>query len=144
MNNFISDGVFYAIIDAIIAEIGRGGKSLSVEKEKFMEILAGNLSEESKWFLWTLKMENSSLHKEKLRDIANENYREMQLKAGNHKSAPLVQSRHGLDIHTARLEGAGLVSVKEVGRIRMYSLSELGNELLEYVAKKVKSTSHQQ
>lgn len=113
---------------------------MSLDKEKIMGILTENLSEESKWFLWALKIENGSLHKEKLRDITNENYRKMQIKEGNPNPQPLVQSRHGLDIHTARLEGAGLVTVKEVGRIRMYSLSTLGLELLEYAAKKGKSS----
>lgn len=109
---------------------------MATQGDMFLEILANNLSNESKWFLWALMKEKGSLHKEQLRDIANEGYREMQLRSGNLKPSPLVPSRHGLDIHTARLEGAGLVSVKEIGRIRMYSLTELGQELLNYVAKR--------
>lgn len=107
------------------------------EREEFLEILAQNLSNESKWFLWALMKEKDALHKEKLKDIANMGYREMLKSEGKDATgAALVSSRHGLDIHTARLEGAGLVKVQEIGRIRMYSLTKLGEDLLRYAASK--------
>lgn len=105
---------------------------MALDKLQIYEILAKHLSEESKWFLFTLAQEKGPMHKEKLRDMANEQFK----KNNPNHSTSLIVSRHGLDIHTARLEGAGLVHVQEIGRIRMYSLTELGQELLTYLRKK--------
>lgn len=102
--------------------------------EEFLEILANNLSNESKWFLTVLMREDNSLHKEELRDLANNSYRDYLIKKGEELISPLIPSRHGLDIHTARLEGAGLVSVKEYGRVRRYSITPLGEALLGFIA----------
>lgn len=107
---------------------------MALEKKDIYDILVKNLSNESKWFIFALSKEKNPLHKENLRDVANEQYK----KANQPKNKNLIASRHGLDIHTARLEGAGLVEVKEIGRVRMYSLSELGQELLSYLMSKQK------
>lgn len=103
-------------------------------REEFLEILANNLSNESKWFLWTLLRAKDSLHKEELKDLANSAYKEFKTKNGEINPLPLIASRHGLDIHTARLEGAGLVTVKEYGRVRRYSLTNVGEDVLKYAA----------
>lgn len=100
-----------------------------------LSILLEHLSTESKWLLVTLKQSNGPLNKEQLRDAANSFYLENQFSKGIKQPEALIKSRHLLDIHTARLEGAGLVSVKEVGRIRIYSMTQLGEILLEYASK---------
>lgn len=105
-----------------------------METFQIYNILVKHLSEESKWFLFALSKEQGPMHKEKLRDVANEQFK----KINGDQSTSLIVSRHGLDIHTARLEGAGLVDVQEIGRVRMYSLTELGQELLTYLTKNKK------
>lgn len=46
---------------------------------------------------------------------------------------PLIRSRHMLDVYAARLEGGGVVTIEEVGRIRIYRLSEQGKEVMRYI-----------
>lgn len=104
---------------------------MSLDKKNIFDILTANLSDESRWFLFALSKEKNPLHKENLRDVANELF-----KANKDNTSNLIASRHSLDIHTARLEGAGLVEVKEIGRVRMYSLTDLGHELLTYIKNK--------
>lgn len=107
---------------------------MSLEKQNIYDILVDNLSTESRWFLFALSKASTSLNKESLRDLANEQHK----LATQGKTNNLIASRHSLDIHTARLEGAGLVEVTEIGRIRMYSITELGKELLKYLTIKSK------
>lgn len=102
------------------------------DRSQILNILSVNLSEESKWFLWTLIQEKRELHKEELRDMANHSFLERTKQQGS-EEIKLVTSRHGLDIHTARLEGAGLVVVRSLGRVRLYSVTPLGTELFEYI-----------
>ena len=110
-----------------------------------MEILLENLSEESKFFLFALDSE-SYLPKEKLKEIANKNYQLLYdaQKSNPDKQSnvctiepPLIQSRHGLDIHTARLEGAGLVTVEKIGQARVYKITDLGKMLLKFYIHKL-------
>lgn len=106
-----------------------------------MEILLENLSEESKFFLFALDSE-SYLPKEKLKEIANKNYQLLYEKQSNVCTIepPLIQSRHGLDIHTARLEGAGLVTVEKIGQARVYKITDLGKMLLKFYIHKLNNT----
>lgn len=106
-----------------------------LQTKEIMQILADNLTLESKWFLWALTEQKEALAKEELRDIANNGYQEFEKASGRTNSKPLITSRHGLDIHTARLEGAGLVRVQEKGRVRLYYLTELAKHLLRFLAK---------
>ncbi|MCM3358171.1 hypothetical protein [Psychrobacillus sp. MER TA 171] len=106
---------------------------MPLEKRDIFEILTNSLSEESKWFLFALSTEKVPLHKENLRDVANELFKRVN---AHDKKKQLITSRHSLDIHTARLEGAGLVNVQRIGQIRIYSLTELGTELLNYLTNK--------
>jgi DNA-binding transcriptional ArsR family regulator len=102
----------------------------------YFEILSENLSLESKWFLVILQQQKESINKEQLWELTNKSYRKIQSTGdnkGNTDPAHLISSRYSLDIHTARLEGAGLVQVKELGRMRLYSITSLGKQLLEYI-----------
>lgn len=103
-----------------------------MQEIEFFDILLENLSNESKWFLFILQQEEQPINKELLKDMANESYSKRNTEKGITSSEPLIPSRHLLDIHTARLEGAGLVQVQKVGRIRMYSITPLGKKLLKY------------
>lgn len=75
------------------------------------------------------------LLKEQLKDEVNRIYLEKKKSADNDLK-PLVTSRYVLDRFTQRLEGAGLVDVEEIGKARLYSLSKLGNQFLEYTRQK--------
>lgn len=100
----------------------------------FFKILFENLSDESKWFLVVLIQQKEYINKEQLRELTNKAY----FKANDLdevSAVPLIPSRYSLDIHTARLEGAGLVEVKELGRMRLYLITSLGKQLLDYVGK---------
>lgn len=100
----------------------------------FFKILYENLSVESKWFLVVLVQQKDYINKEQLRDLTNKAYvKAKELDENN--GTPLISSRYLLDIHTARLEGAGLVEVKEMGRMRLYMITTLGKQLLEYAGK---------
>jgi len=100
---------------------------------EFLDILKNNLSLESKWFLVILSQQSEAINKEQLKELANNLYTENEKKKGKEVESGLITSRHSLDIHTARLEGSGLVQVKEVGRARFYSITDLGKALLEYI-----------
>lgn len=105
--------------------------SLNIDK-KILSILSENLTNESMWFLYTLRTEDRELHKEELRDLTNEFYLKRAQKKDQSFDEKLISSRYSLDVHTSRLEGAGLVHVRNVGRVRFYSISDLGKKLFEY------------
>ncbi|MDX8367931.1 hypothetical protein [Cytobacillus sp. IB215665] len=97
-------------------------------REEILDILLDRL-EEGTWVLAALKTAPKPLLKEQLRDKVNELYSE---KTGADETQQLISSRYILDTYTSRLEGAGLVNVEVIGRARLFSLSELAHELLEY------------
>lgn len=96
-----------------------------MDKEKILSILSERLKEEGLYFLVALSRANGPLLKEKLRDVVNDQFQQK-------KGKKLINSRYTLDIWAARLEGAGLVDVQEVGRARLYSLAPLGEELINF------------
>ena len=96
--------------------------------KKVLDSLVKNLSNESKGLLITLFQEKNELKKETLRDLTNHNY----LTKFPDRPA-LIPSRFVLDIHCARLEGAGLVEVRHSGRTRYYKITEQGKLLLTYI-----------
>jgi len=101
-------------------------------EEMFFEMLAENLSNESKWFLVILEQESPNLvNKELLWEKVNDLYSK-----AKKSEESLIKSRYVLDIHTARLEGAGLVKVERIGQIRMYSITAIGLKLLKYLKSK--------
>ncbi|MEB2301623.1 hypothetical protein LAV72_18630 [Lysinibacillus xylanilyticus] len=110
-----------------------------MQEADFLEILFENLSHESKWFLFILLEEGKPINKALLNDMANDAYSKMQSEKGQPTNELLIPSRHLLDIHTARLEGAGLVKVEKLGRIRMYSITDLGEKLIQYIAAQPKN-----
>lgn len=80
------------------------------------------------WMMAALKIAGKPVNKERLRDLTNNHFKN---KAEDSEQA-LICSRHMLDQMTARLEGAGLVETFDLGRAKMYTLSELGNEIIKF------------
>lgn len=95
--------------------------------EELFHILYERCKDEGLMFLVTLEDANEPLLKDKLKDQVNKFY-----KHTYNTDTDLIKSRHTLDTWTSRLEGAGLVDVKEVGRARMYSITDLGRTMIEY------------
>lgn len=113
---------------------------MASDRESLLDVLAEHLTTESKWMLVTLFQEKRAIHKEELRDLSNESFLNYQKnKKLTNDETPLLSSRHLLDKHTDRLEGAGLVTVQEIGRIRMYTISPIGEELLLHITNKKKN-----
>lgn len=68
------------------------------------------------------------MNKELLGELVNETYQQQ-----TQSQKKLLGSRHMLDEMAAKLEGAGLVDVSEMGRARMYKLSLLGDEVILHI-----------
>lgn len=118
-----------SIIDSIIDSLKECRKKVEgiLSREQILTILSDRLGN-GKWALAILKKENRPLNKELLGELVNESYQQ-QARDGK----KLLGSRHMLDEMAARLEGAGLVDVSEVGRARLYQLSQLGEELILHI-----------
>lgn len=110
--------------------------------EDILQVIKKNLTKESQWLLFALSVENHGISKEQLWKKTNELFHNQNSSDTDHSSydpdSDLITSRYVLDIHTARLEGAGLVDLNIFGRTRVYSLSAFGREFLTYVKSKSK------
>lgn len=87
-------------------------------------ILKTNLSEQSKWLLYTLthSKENELLPKEILWEKTNALFQ-----SHNKNNNKVISSRYILDIHTSRLEGAGLIAFEQFGKVKCYKITDFGN-----------------
>ncbi|ALP37983.1 hypothetical protein ASL14_19115 [Paenibacillus sp. IHB B 3084] len=85
-------------------------------------------NENMMWMMAALRMANRAVQKEQLRDVTNALYKQFRPQA---EQLP-IRSRHLLDEAAAMLEGAALVHVAEVAKSKRYTLSPLGQELLNY------------
>ncbi|MBU7595900.1 cell division protein FtsZ [Metabacillus halosaccharovorans] len=94
-------------------------------KEEILDILKERLGD-AIYILIVLK--EGPLLKEQIKERANEYY-----KSKGNNNSDLIPSRHILDIYTARLEGAGLVNVREIGRARVYERSQLAEVLTNHI-----------
>jgi predicted ArsR family transcriptional regulator len=112
-------------------------------KDEILETLKNNLDHFGKTALYILSRESIPVGKESLGEMINERWRSLRQKAKDEGKLPqeekiedLVKSRYSLDIGMARLEGAGLVHIKQHGMARLYSLSPLGLVMCEYLQSK--------
>lgn len=96
-----------------------------MDREEILHTLSSRLKDGGLYFLVALSSSEGPVLKEKLRDLVNEQYQAR-------RGIKLINSRYTLDIWTARLEGAGLVDVQEIGRARSYSIAPLGRELINF------------
>ncbi|OIJ09449.1 hypothetical protein BKP35_16475 [Anaerobacillus arseniciselenatis] len=99
------------------------------------DIFTERMQQEGIWFMLALRDAHKPLLKEQLKEEVNRIYMEKKSFSDN-EPKPLVTSRYVLDRYTQRLEGAGLVNVDEIGKARLYSLSDLGRQFLEYTRNK--------
>lgn len=96
-------------------------------REDILNIFEKQLTEESTLLFSTLLRIKEPIAKEELWRAAN-----MGKKSDDPKKEFIINSRYTLDINIARLEGAGLITVKAYGRIRTYTVSELGYEFYQH------------
>ncbi len=110
-----------------------------MEKEEILQVLEDNLGD-GKYILAVLQLKKNmnEINKTELKDLTNALYSE-QLEKKRMKDpsikvdTKLISTRNQLDKITNRIEGAGLVNVREVGVIKMYSISPLGEELIRHM-----------
>jgi hypothetical protein len=93
--------------------------------EEILDILIKRNKPDGFYFLAVLKLAKGPMLKEKLWEEVNNQYKKR-------KGEELIKSRYTLDTIAARLYGAGLVNIEEIGRARLYSISPLGEFLLAY------------
>lgn len=110
-----------------------GGEIVSLGKEDILQILKNSLTRESLLLFTTIHQQQSPIAKEELWKLANKQYRMRQTEK---LEKEFIASRYILDLHIARLEGAGLINVKIYGRIRTYTISALGYEFWSYINQK--------
>lgn len=106
---------------------------MSLSKEEIFKVLKESLTRESLLLFTTIHQQQSPIAKEELWKLANKQYR---LRQTENMDKDFIASRYILDLHIARLEGAGLINVKIYGRIRTYTISTLGNEFWSYINQK--------
>lgn len=82
------------------------------------------------WMLAALRMADRPVQKEQLRDVTNALYKRVHPEVEQDQLP--IRSRYLLDEAAAMLEGAALVNVAEVAKSKRYTLSALGEELLNY------------
>lgn len=87
-------------------------------------------NENMMWMLAALRMAEHPIQKEQLRDVTNALYKQVHPDV-DQEQLP-IRSRHLLDEAAAMLEGASMVKVAEVAKSKRYTLSPLGEELLNY------------
>lgn len=87
--------------------------------------------------LWVMaammKQAPKRVSKEKIGEVTNAYFIEF----NPEKEWLPIRSRHTLDIIVAKLEGAALIDVIDEGRAKMYAVSLLGKELINYRKRKL-------
>lgn len=105
---------------------------------KHLEVLLERLTLESNFLLRTLYREKKkAINKIKLEELTNELFAGFATEYGRDPKIPLINSRFTRDLHTSRLDAAGLVDIEEIGRVRMYRISELGIALMQHLKRKL-------
>lgn len=95
-----------------------------------LHILKKNLSIQSTWILITLldSKENELIPKEALWEKTNEKFLADSQSNGNtlDSNVKIISSRYVLDVHTSRLEGAGLIDFEQFGKVKFYKVTDFG------------------
>lgn len=101
-----------------------------MSRESILDALlkATTKNENMMWMLAAIRVAKRPVQKEQLRDVTNTLFKQVRPEADE---LP-IRSRHLLDEAAAMLEGAALVQVAEVAKSKRYTISPLGNELLNY------------
>ncbi|EOO09637.1 hypothetical protein IGA_06265 [Bacillus cereus HuA3-9] len=114
--------------------------NISMSSSEIIDVLCENLND-GIWALRVLYAEGA-MNKEKLWDCINQYHKDYQIEnEKNYEGKKILPSRYSLDIMTARLEGAGLISVKAIGRVRICDVTNLGFALIKELEKKVEKNN---
>lgn len=100
-----------------------------LSREDILTRLAKNITLESGYLLTVLgNSEIQFAYKESLWEKVNKIYSEKHPEKGK-----LIGSRHILDYHIARLEGAGIIqTTTSIGKTKIYEVTELGFAVIEH------------
>lgn len=96
-----------------------------MEKNDILEVLRTRNKGAGLAILNVLKKADSKLTRKELTKQTDELLVANQLER-------VFRSRHGIEKYIAKLDGAGLIDIEEFGTSHLYSLSELGDELIKY------------
>lgn len=113
--------------------------NISMSSSEIIDVLCENLND-GIWALRVLYAEGA-MNKEKLWDYINQYHKDYQIENEKIMRVKILPSRYALDIMTARLEGAGLISFKAIGRVRIYDVTDLGNVLIKELEKRVEKNN---
>jgi hypothetical protein len=115
--------------------------NISMSSSEIIDVLCENLND-GIWALRVLYAEGAMKNKEKLWDYINQYHKDYQIEnEKDYEGKKILPSRYALDIMTARLEGAGLISFKAIGRVRIYDVTDLGNVLIKELEKRVEKNN---
>jgi hypothetical protein len=96
-----------------------------VTREQILTRLLKQIGESGLWMMGALQKAGKPMPKERLRIITNEHRRAQE-------EGDMIRSRHTLDQISSKLEGAGMIDIECIGRTKMYTLSDLGEELIRF------------
>ncbi|EJV74170.1 hypothetical protein IG3_05875 [Bacillus cereus HuA2-1] len=114
--------------------------NISMSSQEIIDTLCDTLND-GIWALRVLDLEGT-MHKEGLWEFVNKFHKEYQIEhEGNYEGKKILPSRYSLDIMTARLEGAGLITFRQLGRVRIYQVSKLGNVVIKELEKRAKNNN---
>ena len=88
-------------------------------------LLNERLTVETRWILAVLLKEEREIPKQELWQLVNEQHGER-----INSDKKLIATRHFLDNFINRLEGAALVNLTKLGPVKLYSISDLGKQVL--------------
>lgn len=112
--------------------------NITISTQEIIDILCDTLKD-GIWALRVLYAEGA-MHKEGLWECVNRYHKEYQIENdNNYEGKKILPSRYSLDIMTARLEGAGLITFKQLGRVRIFEVSTLGLVVIKELEKRAKN-----
>jgi hypothetical protein len=115
--------------------------NISMSSSEIIDVLCENLND-GIWAFYVCYTPEGAMNKEKLWDYINQYHKDYQIEnEKDYEGKKILPSRYALDIMTARLEGAGLISFKAIGRVRIYDVTDLGNVLIKELEKRVEKNN---
>lgn len=104
---------------------------MAVFNEEALKALSKALSNKGQWVLAYLSEQTTPVKKEAVKDGTNKIFQTIQ-----ETNEILLNSRKVFDDHIERLEGAALIAYNvDIGRAKMYYITEGGKEMLKYLSK---------
>lgn len=104
---------------------------MTVFNEDALKALSKALSNKGQWILAYLSEQITPIKKEAVKDGTNKMFQTLQ-----ETEEILLNSRKVADDNIERLEGAALIAYSvDIGRAKMYYITEGGKEMLKYLSK---------